>query len=80
MVSKKHLPSFTTEPRQRLPGSEKRAFHAAAERPATGTITVSVILRRKTKLNPRTLTKQRITRAEYARTYAADNADIAQIR
>ena len=80
MTSRKKLPSFATEPRQTLPGSEKRAFHVAGEKPATGTITVSLILPRKTKLNPRILAKQRVTRAEYARTYAADRADVAQIR
>lgn len=79
MVSKKNLPSFITEQRQPLPGSEKRTI-AAAEKPATGKVTVSVILRRKTKLNPRMLGKQRVTRSEYARTYAADKADIAGIR
>jgi len=80
MTSRKNFPSFATEPRQTLPGSEKRAFHVPAEKPATGTITVSVILRRKTKLNPRILAKQRVTRVEYARTYAADREDVAQIR
>jgi kumamolisin len=80
MAPRKNLPSFTTAPRQLLPGSEKPPLHAPAAKPATGRVTVSVILRRKTQLDPRILTTQRLTRAEFLRTYAADKVDIARIR
>jgi kumamolisin len=71
--------SFSTEPRQLLAGSEKAPFHIPAEKPATGKLTVSVIVRRKNPLDPRRLGKDRVTRAEYTRKYAADSADLKQI-
>jgi len=80
MAPKKNLPGFTSEPRQFLAGSEKPDFRAAAEKPATGRVSVSVILRRKAPLPARALTTQRMTRSEYSRTYAADKSDIALVR
>jgi kumamolisin len=80
MTPKKKLGTFTTEQRQILPGSQKPSFQPATEKPASGKVTVSVILRRKTQLNARTLATQRLTRSEYARTYAADTSDLAQVR
>jgi len=71
--------SFSTQQRQLLAGSEKAPFHIPAEKAATGKLTVSVILRRKNPLDPRRLGKDRVTRAEYAREYAADSADLKQI-
>jgi len=71
--------SFSTEQRQLLAGSEKAPFHIPAEKAATGKLTVSVIVRRKNPLDPRRLGKDRVTRAEYTRKYAADTADLKQI-
>ena len=71
--------NFATQPRQVIPGSEKPPVPVAAEKPATGKITVSIIVRRKNQIAPRTLGKTRVTRAEYARTYAADPADLKQV-
>ena len=69
-------PSFTTEPRQLLPGSEKPAAPVPAAKPATGKVTVSVIVRRRNQLNPRTLGTERVPRAVFNRTYGADPADL----
>jgi kumamolisin len=71
--------SFSTEQRQLLTGSEKVPFHIPAEKAATGKLTVSVIVRRKNPLDPRRLGKDRVSRAEYTRKYAADSADLKQI-
>ena len=71
--------SFSAEPRQLLAGSEKAPFHVPSEKAATGKFTVSVIVRRKNALDPRRLGKDRVTRAEYTRKYAADSADLKQI-
>jgi kumamolisin len=79
MGTTKKAPSFVAQPRQLLPGSEKPAFHVAAAKPATGKLTVSVIVRRKTQLDPRLLGKERLTRTEYNRKYAADPSDIKQV-
>jgi kumamolisin len=72
-------PSFASEDRQLLPGSEKAAFHTPADKPATGKLTVSVIVRRKNPLDATRLGKVRVTRAEYKQKYAADTADLKQI-
>jgi kumamolisin len=80
MAPKKKLAGLTAEPRQILPGSQKPRFHEVTEKPASGRVSVSVILRRKAQLNPRAVTTQRLTRAEYARTYAADKSDLAKVR
>jgi len=80
MAPKKKPSSFATEERQLLTGSEKAAFHIPAEKPATGKFTVSVVVRRKNELKAATrLGKERVTRAEYTRKYAADKADLKQI-
>ena len=74
------IPSrFAAENRQLLPGSEKAPFHIPAEKPATGKVTVSVVVRRKNEINPKRLGKDRVTRAEYKKKYAADTADLKQI-
>jgi kumamolisin len=75
-VSKK---TFSSEPRQLLAGSEKAAFQVPTQKPATGKLTVSVVVRRKNPLNVARLAKTRVTRAEYGRTYAADKADLKLI-
>ncbi len=80
MAPQKKVPNFAAEPRQLLPGSEKPPSPAPAAKPATGKVTVSIILRRKQQLNPNSLGKLRLTRTEYTRSYAADAADLKQIR
>ena len=80
MAPKKIAPRFSTQDQQVLPGSEKEAFHAAAEKPATGKITVSVIVRRKSPLNTKALGKVRLTRAEYAKSHAADKSDLKLVK
>jgi kumamolisin len=76
----KKTSTFAAEPRQLLPGSEKTPFQIPAEKAATGKLTVSVIVRRKNPLDPKRLGKDRVTRAEYKRKYAADAGDLKQIR
>jgi kumamolisin len=78
-MAPKKKSSFASEDRQVLPGSEKAAFHTPADKPATGKLTVSVIVRRKNPLDPERLGKDRVTRAEYTQKYAADKADLKQI-
>ncbi len=70
---------FATEPRQLLAGSEKAPFHVPSETPARGTITVSVVVRRKTLLDKTRLGVTRISRAQYAAQHAADKNDLKQI-
>jgi kumamolisin len=79
MAPKKQASAFATEMRQLLPGSEKAPFHVRAEKPATGKVIVSVVVRRKTPINTAQLGKTRITRTEYSRLHAADKADLKQI-
>jgi kumamolisin len=80
MAPQKKPSSFSTEERQLLTGSEKAPFHIPAEKAATGQLTVSVVVRRKNELKAANrLGKERVTRAEYTRKYAADKADLKQI-
>jgi kumamolisin len=80
MGSSTKATNFATQPRQVLPGSEKPPVNVPVEKPASGKITVSVIVRRKNQIASRTLGKTRVTRAEFARTYAADPADLKLVR
>ena len=79
MAPKTKATNFATEPRQLLPGSEKAAFHIPAEAPARGTVTVSVVVRRKTQLDKTRTGIARVTRAEYSRQHAAQKSDLQQI-
>jgi kumamolisin len=78
-MAPKKKSSFASEDRQVLPGSEKAAFDTPADKPATGKLTVSVVVRRKNPLDPKRLGKDRVTRAQYTQKYAADKADLKQI-
>jgi kumamolisin len=78
-MAPKKTSHFSTEPRHLLKGSEKAAFQVPAEKPATGKLTVSVVVRRKNEIDPKRLGKDRVSRAEYTRKYAADKADLKQI-
>ncbi|MEO6803677.1 MAG: S53 family peptidase, partial [Granulicella sp.] len=79
MAPRKIAPRFATQERQVLPGSEKAAFHVPTEKPSSGRITVSVVVRRKSELDCKTLGKVRITRAEYTKHHAADKSDLKLI-
>ncbi len=83
MAPKKPAIRFTTQDRHVLPGSEKTPFTYSPESqvtPATGKVTVSVVVRRKSPLNTRTLGKVRLTRGEYSKNHAADKADLKLIK
>ena len=71
--------NFHTQERQLLPGSEKAAFQVPAEKPATGSFTVSVVVRRKNELDTSQFGKTQITRSQFASQHAADPADVKQI-
>ncbi len=79
MATRKATPNFTAEPRQLLPGSERPAPAVSTGKQATGKVTVSVIVRRRNQLNPRTLGTERVPRAVFNRTYGADPADLKLI-
>lgn len=73
------LGRFATQQREELAGSAKAPFTAAPGtevKPAKGRITISVILKRKTPINTKTLGKVRMTRTEYAKHHAADRSDL----
>jgi kumamolisin len=89
MATKKNsTPQLTASPRTTLPGSEREPFRPstaepAVEKPApSGTkMTVSVIVRRKTPLKAASrLGKQRLTRAQYKQSHAADPAAVKLVR
>ncbi len=83
MPPKKTAPRFSAQERQVLPGSEKTPYGreaAAKTAPATGKITVSVIVKHKTPINPKTLGKTRLTRAEYTKQHAAESADLKLVK
>src|ERR1700712_4897897 len=83
MAPKKIASRFATQDKQILPGSEKQPFNfspASKVAPASGKVTVSVIVRRKVPLNIRTLGKVRITRTEYSKNHAANNKDLKLVR
>ena len=80
MAPKKNASNFSSEERQLLPGSEKAPFYIPAEKPATGKVTVSVVVRRKNELDSSLFGKTQISRAEYKRQHAADPAELKQIR
>ena len=72
-------PRFSTQDQQVLPGSEKGPFAIPANAqvaPATGKVTVSVVVQRTSPIDPRTLGKVRLSRAEYTKAHAADKADL----
>ncbi len=81
-VAKIAAPRFSTQEQQVLAGSEKAPFAVSGNTeagPATGKLTVSVVVQRKSPLNAKTLGKVRLSRAEYTKTHAADKADLKLI-
>jgi len=83
MAPKKSASYFSSQQRVVLPGSEKAPLAAAtSEQPAPpkGSVTVSVIVKRKSPLNTKRLGKDRLTRAQYRQSHAADPAAIKLVR
>jgi kumamolisin len=83
MAAKTSSLRFSSQQRVVLAGSEKASLSAATgEKPArpSSVLTVSVIVRRKTPLNPKRLGKDRLTRAQYRQQHAADPAAIKLVR
>ena len=84
MASKKLKSLFTAQERVALPGSERapmtEGISAATAVKASGTLTVSVIVKRKQPLNAKQLGKVRVSRAEYRRMYAADPAAVKAVK
>lgn len=84
MAPKKVAPRFSAQSRAVLPGSEKAAAApSVAEKiaPPAGKVTVSVIVRRKQPLKPKQITgKQRMTRAQFRASHAADPAAVKAVR
>src|ERR1700722_3531425 len=83
MAPKKSASYFSSQQRVVLPGSEKAPLAAAmTEQPAPskGSVTVSVIVKRKSPLNTKLLGKARLTRAQYRQSHAADPAAIKLVR
>ncbi len=71
----------TPKPRFTLPGSEKAPFGTPpAGKPAAGKITVTVLVRPKSPLDPKTVGKVRLTRAQYAQQHGADPAAVKAVR
>lgn len=82
MAPKKPIPHFATQSRTVLSGSEKSAF-AGPEAPAAlgERLTVSVIVRRKAPLDPaHTTGRQRLTRAQFNASHAADPAAVKLVQ
>ena len=84
MVPKKSVPHFATQSRTVLSGSEKAPLaEAGGEKPAplAARITVSVIVRRKTPLKAgHTTGEQRLTRAQFDHSHAADPAAVKLVQ
>jgi kumamolisin len=84
MAPKKSVPHFASQSRTVLSGSEKAPLAAASgEKPAplAARITVSVIVRRKMPLNAEHITgEQRLTRAEFNESHAADSAAVKLVQ
>ena len=84
MASKKSALRFASQNRAVLPGSEKAPLTAATGEqpsPASGRVTVSVIVRRKQPLKAaNSLGKERLTRAQYRQAHAADPDAIKLVR
>ena len=84
MAPKKPIPHFATQNRTVLSGSEKTPFAGAdGEKPAPlgASLTISVIVRRKTPLEAAHITgEQRLTRAQFNDNHAADPAAVKLVQ
>ena len=86
MASKK-TPRFSMEARMALPGSERtplmdgiQAGSSASLPRATGTVRVSVVVKRKNPLDGNALGRVRLSRAEYRRLHGADPAAVKAVK
>src|ERR1700738_3926230 len=79
-MASKSVPHFTTQSRSVLSGSEKLPLAKAGDEkpaPSAGTVTVSVIVRRKEPLQAAHVRgEQRLTRAQFNASHAADPAAV----
>jgi kumamolisin len=82
MAQKKSVAHFASQGRMALAGSEKaRVADASEGKPATGRVTVSVIVRRKAPLGQTNVTGvQRLTRAQFNAEHAADPAAVQLVK
>jgi kumamolisin len=82
MAQKKSVPHFASQGRMALAGSEKARVENASEgKPATGRVTVSVIVRRKAPLGQTNVTgMQRLTRAQFNVEHASDPAAVQLVK
>ena len=82
MPVKKSASRFSAQPRVVLPGSEKPPLDAAAAKTAraAGTLTVSVIVRRKKPLATTRTGPARITRTQFRANHAADPAAVRLVK
>ena len=77
------IPKSALTPKSRftLPGSEKAPFGTAPEgKKASGKITVTVLVRAKKALDPKTVGRVRLTRAQYAQQHGADPVAVKAVR
>jgi kumamolisin len=83
-TAKTLAPRFASQSRLVLPGSEKAAINDSAEEkasPASSSVTVSVVVRRKSPLKAANrLGKERLTRAQYRKAHAADPDAVKLVR
>ena len=84
MAPKKSVPHFATQSRTVLSGSEKAPFAGAGgekSAPSYARLTVSVIVRRRTPLEAAHITgEQRLTRAQFNDSHAADPAAVKLVQ
>lgn len=81
MASSKQAPAPATHSRFSLPGSEKPPFNQAGTgKPPSGSITVTVLVRPKNRIDLRSLGKIRMTRASFARQHGADPVALKAVR
>jgi kumamolisin len=84
MAPKKSVPHFATQSRTILSGSEKTPFAGGGDEkpaPLNASLTVSVIVRRKTPLEAAHITgEQRLTHAQFNHNHAADPAAVKLVQ
>ncbi len=81
MASPKQAPAPAARPRFALPGSEKLPFaQTPIGKAASGSLTVTVLVRPKTPLDPRSVGKLRLTRSSFAQQHGPDPVALKAVR
>ncbi len=82
MASSRSKPSAAAQPRSILPGSEKPAFGGQAPigKAPSGRLTVTVVVRPKSPIDPQTLGTVRLSRAQFAAQHGADPVAVKAVR